>query len=203
MLNWLRQRRREKYRDQVLSRDTEVATFVAGDRQDRLASLEPVLAAAAGKTVLDIGCHEGVVAEAFARAGVRHLDGCDLAERALEAARARVPPLLPGSRFFRCHLSEGPDALARLPLHPRYDIVCYPGMHHHLIPQMAPKLLSVLIQDIAGRTGEQLVVRTDGKPLAKLEEVLLEAGMVRVYGPDYSNPQVGPLTIFERRGAAG
>jgi SAM-dependent methyltransferase len=202
-LNWLRQLRKKRYRDQVLSRDTEVATLVAGDRQDRLASLEPILAAAAGKSVLDIGCHEGIVAEAFARAGARHLDGCELSERALQAARLRVAPLLPESRFFRCDLSEGPGALARLPLHPLYDIVCYLGMHHHLIPQMAPKLLTALVHDIAARTGEQLVVRTDGKPLAKLEEALLEAGMARVYGPDYSNRRVGPLTIFERRGAAG
>jgi SAM-dependent methyltransferase len=202
MLNWLRQRRRRQYRDQVLSGDTDLADLVAGGRQDRLASLEPVLAAAAGKTVLDIGCHEGIVAEGFAKAGARHIDACELSERALEAARLRVGPLLPESRFFRCDLSEGPAALRGLPLHPSYDIVCYLGMHHHLIPQMPAELLEALIADIVDRTGEQLIVRTDGRPLALLEETLLAAGMVRTFGPDYSNPRVGPLAIFKRCSAS-
>jgi SAM-dependent methyltransferase len=63
-----------------------------GDRgvEDQLKGLAPALAAVAGKTVLDLGCAEGLLAAEFARAGGGQVIGCDWLDAHVSVGRALV-----------------------------------------------------------------------------------------------------------------
>ena len=105
------------------------------DPAERLAGLEPLLAEAAGASVLDLGAAEGLVSATMARAGARvvhafELDparvraAADLLERCESAdSEARVADLSDWNAFTR---------VAGDVLRDRYDIVLFLGLYHHL-----------------------------------------------------------------------
>ena len=66
-----------------------------GDRTlaTQLQGLEPALAECAGKTVLDIGCAEGLLSFEFARRGATSVHGMDIIEGHLEVAQELVGTL--------------------------------------------------------------------------------------------------------------
>lgn len=59
--------------------------------KQQLKGLAPALAAAAGKTVCDLGCAEGLIALEFAKAGARSVYACDYNAGMIETARALQP----------------------------------------------------------------------------------------------------------------
>lgn len=63
-----------------------------GDRtvEDQLKGLAPALCAAKGRTVLDLGSAEGLVAREFAAAGAEHVIGCDWLAAHVDVGRALV-----------------------------------------------------------------------------------------------------------------
>lgn len=60
---------------------------------DQMIALAPAVAEAAGKSVLDIGCAEGLIGREFARAGAVSVTGLDSIEAHLEVAREQCKGL--------------------------------------------------------------------------------------------------------------
>ncbi|MGW8369103.1 MAG: class I SAM-dependent methyltransferase [Gammaproteobacteria bacterium] len=187
---------RKGHRYKELASTTRNADLlIAGTAGDRLHGLEDLLRSSAGKTVLDVGCHDGTVAEAFANAGAAQIDGCDIFRAGVEQAKRRVSPIQPNNAFFVADLSAGAAALHELRLD-RYDIVCYLGVHQHLAKQMDRSALRELELHIFGKATRELVVRTPAASFPRLETTVAEAGFTPA--GDLITGNVGPLRIFVR-----
>jgi 2-polyprenyl-3-methyl-5-hydroxy-6-metoxy-1,4-benzoquinol methylase len=170
--------------------------LISGTRDDRLQGLGPVLAEANGCSVLDVGCHDGTVALAFAAAGASLVQGCDIYQEGISQAIGKLTRL--NSCFFFCQadLSKGITAFRDLGIALEFDIVCYLGVHQHLKRQMIYADLVKLERDIFSRCRSQLIVRTPMRHLRVLEPRIVESGF-RPVGPVVSGP-VGSLRIYSR-----
>lgn len=100
-----------------------------GDRdlQEQMLGLDQALASAKGKTVLDIGCAEGLIAREFVRAGARHVTGLELLEDHLTVAREQCKGL---PATFIC--AEMRAWIEKNPNPQQYDIVLALGIAHKL-----------------------------------------------------------------------
>jgi SAM-dependent methyltransferase len=119
-----------------------------GDRTlaEQMLGLAPALAFARGKSVLDLGCAEGLIALEFARAGAVRVLGVELLASHLEVARA-VCKGQAGMEFRCAHL----DDYARAHPEPeRFDIVLALGIIHKLPNPKVPL-------DFAARSAGTLV----------------------------------------------
>ena len=175
---------------------TDSARLISGTSRDRLHGLDDAMASATGCSVLDVGCHDGTVAEAFARAGADRIEGCDIFAHGIETAKCRVAAVQPSCEFFVVDLSLGVGELARLPLLRRADIVCYLGIHHHLLKQMARAALVELEAEIFSRAGTRLLVRTPRRYFDDLQRRIVSAG----FQPegDFVVGNVGALRSYAR-----
>lgn len=102
----------------------------AGDRslQEQVMGLAPALAEAKGKTVLDLGCAEGMIAREFALAGAADVHGIELLQTHLDVAR-KVVKGVPRVHFTCAHLA---DYVMENPEPGQYDIVLALGIIHKL-----------------------------------------------------------------------
>jgi SAM-dependent methyltransferase len=170
-----------------------------GDIQKRLAGLEPLLEAADGATLLDLGCFDGLIAYEFFRSGAKLVHGIDNDARHLETAcrifsQAGIP-----SRFAHADLRKtqavaqalGAEGLAR------YDIVLFLGVFQHIFRSMSDRRRRELVAEVVGRTGSLLAVRIPDDVWSEFDRLLPpgELALVR------SVPQaghVGELRIYRR-----
>lgn len=154
------------------------------------------MASATGCSVLDVGCHDGTVAEAFARAGADRIEGCDIFAHGIETARYRVGTMQPNCEFFVVDLSLGVGELTRIALLRRADIVCYLGIHHHLRKQMSRAALVELEAEIFSRAGIRLLVRTPRRYFVDLQRRIVSSG----FQPegDFVVGNVGALRSYAR-----
>ena len=184
-----------KYRAKAMNSEN-TASLVSGSAEDRLSGLDPVLAVASGKTVLDIGSHDGTVAEAMALAGASRIDGCDISSAAVEKARLRFDALgTTPSTFCVADLSKGAKVLAELPFLPHYDIVCYLAVHQHLAGQMPRWRLNRLELAIFSRT-DLVLARTPERHWPDLHASMVRCGFVQV--SDETKRNIGPLRVYRR-----
>lgn len=72
--------------------------------EDQMIALAPALAEAGGKSVLDIGCAEGLIGRQFARAGALEVTGLDSIEAHLEVAREQCAGL--PMRFVHANVND-------------------------------------------------------------------------------------------------
>lgn len=102
---------------------------------EQMLGLEPALAAARGKTVLDLGCAEGMIGREFAKAGATDVFGIEQLAAHLAVAKKVAagypadPQPMPQMRFQQAHLAEW---IAKHPAPPVFDIVLALGIIHKL-----------------------------------------------------------------------
>lgn len=173
--------------------------LVRGGAEQRLFGLGPLLEVAVGKTVLDIGCHVGTVAEAFAQRGAALIHGVDIYRPGLRQARDRLLAYKTRSRIKRCDLVGGVAALrVSIPKLARsYDIVLYLGMHHHLAHQMGAAELDRFTDALLALSGDFFAARTPVPLLAKLHERLTPQFTLWASHEDEAH-RVGPMRIYRR-----
>jgi len=170
--------------------------LISGTRYDRLQGLEKVLDQASGRSVLDVGCHDGTVAVAFAKAGASLIQGCDIYEGGVAQAISKLTDLNACCLFKQADLSEGVAAFCALDFASAFDIVCYLGIHQHLKRQMPYSDLVKLENEIFSRSRSLLIIRTPKRHLKNLVPRVLALGFKAV-APSVSG-KVGSLQMFIR-----
>lgn len=101
-----------------------------GDRtlHEQLMGLRPALDEAEGKTVLDLGCAEGLISHEFAKAGAKQVTGIELLQSHLAIAQV-VCRAQKNINFICAHIGE---YIKTLETFPKYDIVLALGIIHKL-----------------------------------------------------------------------
>jgi len=106
----------------------EIPGVQSGDRtlKEQMLGLESALAECDGKTVLDLGCAEGLIALEFAKAGAKSVFGCDYKQQFIEVAnqQAVLNPELPVT-FEYAEINEKTTF-------PQFDIVLALAILHKL-----------------------------------------------------------------------
>lgn len=95
--------------------------------EEQMQGLESAVAECKGKTVLDLGCAEGMIGREFARAGAIDVLGIEILESHLHIARKACEKEMPPMRFECAHMDDWIDA------HPKpeqFDIVLSLGIAH-------------------------------------------------------------------------
>jgi len=107
-----------------------------GDRtlKEQMMGLQPALDECAGKTVLDLGCAEGMIGREFARAGASEVVGIELLSSHLAVAKVQCRDF-PQMKFICAHLG---DYIQTLETIPQYDIVLALGIIHKLHDPVVP-----------------------------------------------------------------
>lgn len=100
------------------------------DVSERRAALIPLLGQAAGKSVLDLGCAEGMMLPPFLEAGAQRVIGVDQSPRRIASARRLVRD--PRAHFAVVDLAEPEASASESPLQDRFDIVLFLGVYQHL-----------------------------------------------------------------------
>lgn len=102
-----------------------------GDRtiDEQLLGLDPLAGMVSGKTVLDLGCAEGLIGRHLVDAGAAQVDGVNVVDHELAAAR-RLNSNQP-MRFYKAHLGNHADRAALdTELLPQYDVVLLLSVLH-------------------------------------------------------------------------
>jgi SAM-dependent methyltransferase len=107
-----------------------------GDRtlEEQMMGLEPARAFSKGKSVLDLGCAEGLIALEFSKAGAERVVGVELLESHLAVAR-KVCAGRAGMQFHCAHLDEW---AAGHPQPEAFDVVLALGIIHKLHDPAVP-----------------------------------------------------------------
>ena len=102
----------------------------AGDRTlaEQMLGMGPALAECKCRTVLDLGCAEGLIGREFALAGAASVAGIELLQSHLDVAKVACKDA-PACRFIRSELGEW---IAAHPEPERFDIVLCLGIIHKL-----------------------------------------------------------------------
>lgn len=172
--------------------------LMSGSQFDRLVGLEPLSVICPGRSVLDVGCHRGLISYEAARFGATLVHGIDLYPQGIEAAREIFKDTGIPHRFIEFDLSLGRDAIVEAlgdVLLRRYDIVLMLAVLQHLRRQMDGGALDDLLDFFAGRVGTYLVLR-----MPKLEAVhpqLAKRGFRNIYFNEIDK-KLAPVAIYQR-----
>ena len=166
--------------------------------EQRLVGIEPVLASAGGRTVLDLGAAEGWIALSMLRAGASLVHGLEIDASRVEAAN-KLCAEYPGARFAQGDLSDWAVTLTRTAdfMLKAYDTVLYLGVHHHLPKSSRMETL----RGAASLATSMLAIRTSAALYAEdeLEKTLQESGWHLVHSsPSDPESRLGATWIFER-----
>ena len=123
----------------------------------RLEGIAGVLEVCAGKTILDLGCAEGLIAQKFLENGAASVHGFEYDETRVRESLHRCSNF-PQAIFRVADLSDWPRFAEKNTdiLLERYDIVLYLGLHHHISREKRGALLNAALS----LTDKCLVIRT-------------------------------------------
>jgi 2-polyprenyl-3-methyl-5-hydroxy-6-metoxy-1,4-benzoquinol methylase len=162
------------------------------DRQRR--SPDFVISKAAGLTVLDLGCAEGLVAGLFLEAGAAFVHGIDIKTARIEAARKLFGDH-PNARFDVGDIARWDHFRRHVGCLPSYDIVLMLGVYHFL-PMHSR---AITLRGALALSRRWFVLRTDRRLRDEATEVIFAGGFRRVI-PAGSDPDLA-FRFFERTGA--
>lgn len=163
----------------------------------RLDGLADIIQTARGKTVLDLGAAEGLIAKVMLDAGAELVHGLEIdPERVRQAnqlcADHRHAQFLSGNLSDAQGVLESPDLLTT------YDIVLYLGVHQHIPPNRRLELLD----RIASRCGDFLAIRT-AEALFEADAIdarLLAQGLGLIgAAPGSASQSSGMLRLYRRQ----
>lgn len=165
------------------------------DVASRFHGLEEVLASASGKTVLDVGAAEGIVAHEFAKRGAI-VDAYEI-----DADRVAIGNELfghvPNFRLNTADLTEPLDLTQIVTSAPDagYDVVLYLGVHHHLPQDRAEEVFRAML----AVTGGYIVMRMPAWCWGRMVGVLEGERFVceRTVEP-FSGSFASPLWFYRR-----
>jgi predicted TPR repeat methyltransferase len=164
----------------------------------RMSGLEGLAGACSGKSVLDLGAAEGLIANRFLHDGAALVHGFDIVLDRVMAAR-RICGEFQNAAFWQADLSDWGLFRAEHTecLLPRYDIVLYLGLHHHLPVAGRGKTL----EGAAAMSGDILALRTPDACYGEeqVAERLHQQGLKLLEEHwNHAVPELGPLRIFRR-----
>ena len=172
-----------------------------GSLFDRFSGLQTLFDECRGRSVLDIGCSEGLLAYEFARRGASRVHGFDYDRECVWVAQRIFRDVPVDSAFFRADITRGLKAVARkhggVPAE-QYDIVLFLGVYHHLKRQMPSSALEELVGEILETSGTYLAVRTN--LVDEIEGRILASGFRVVYRSPEPPPvrNLGALRMYRR-----
>ena len=110
---------------------------------ERLSGFEFLLSEANNKSVLDLGCAEGLISLEFAKNGCNMVNGFDIqdisiktANKIFENSDIKIP-----YRFKQANLNNFRNFVESNKLPSNYDIILFLGVYHHLDSKVANLVL--------------------------------------------------------------
>ena len=166
--------------------------------EDRLQGLKPLLARAAGLSILDLGAAEGIVAREFLRCGASFVHGFDLDPDRVQVAASLCRE--GQARFEAADLSDWAVCIDkhRSWMSDSYDILLHLGLYQHLSPAVRQAVLRGSIgltkQYVAFRA-PALLYDSDG-----VESLFREEGFARMVEEleTAGESHLGPCDLFTR-----
>ncbi len=156
----------------------------------RVFGLEAILSQAEKRSVLDLGCAEGLIAEAFLNAGASRLDAFDIRPDRIAAARRLVVD--PRARFNVGDVSKWMALRNVSSLLPEYDIVLFLGLYQYLPGDDRAKILG----NVAMMCRRWFALRAPREVIEEATNVLRAAGLRLI--EEFAGSGVGRLRLFER-----
>jgi len=170
----------------------------SGDLFQRFIGLDPLLDEAEGGSVLDIGSNEGLISYEFAKAGARTLHGFERDRDRVLFARRLFRDVPAQSHFDTANMAVSGSDFAKAHgdvLLPKYDIVLFLGVYHHLIGQTPRENVDDLVVSLLDRAETWFAVRTN--MLDDFESVITNHNFERTHETP-SNGTVGLLRLYRR-----
>lgn len=193
------QREHESERGDPRAYYADAATGVWGSHtlEKRLIGLEHLLAHAAGKSVLDIGCAEGLVLREFMRRGAVVGHGVDVEATRIAAARERLGAA--DTALATVDVARFPWGGAPAFVRERYDVILLMGVLHRIAADVRGDVLVWLFD----RCAEASVVRSDAKHAPLVDRIASERGFVlrsreNARPRDEKGGPVAPTLVFAR-----
>ena len=170
----------------------------SGNIFERMEGLESLFHDCKNKSILDVGCAEGLICYEFAKHGAVLIHGFEIDRRRVEFANLLFQEVPVKSEFRVANIATNFDKFEKQfsnSLLNQYDITLYLGVYHHLIRQTSPENVHEFISALLSRTATYFAVRTN--MIDQFESIILSKGF-EVFSEKAKTDTVGQLKIYKR-----
>lgn len=170
-----------------------------GDISLRVAHFDQLLAEAKGKTLLDVGCYDGLIAYEFVRAGATLVHGIDNDPYHLATARRIFTQVALPSTFTHADLRRDCALTRALGTNAdrRFDIVLFLGVYQHIYTAMRDSTRRALVRGVCDRTASLLAARMPTAVWQEFERHFPEGDFTLLYRIPQEG-SVGEMRIWRR-----